>query len=387
MKKPFRLAIKLELNWPFKRHSAIFSGVQQYAQEKDWHCIVDEFAEDRLGPTEKTLPYDGIIARATPLLVRRAKQRNIPLVNVWASSPCWQRVPSVLADFSAIGRLRAEHLLSRGIRHFAALSAENDRGDELDLKAFIATLSAAGCSCLVAKASLNAESSRLEWSKLEHTINTWMNHWRFPIGVYFGIESHGRIVTQICRNRGWRVPQDVAIMAGLNETILCEGLRPTLTSIEVGYERIGYAAARLLDQLSKGKAAPREPVLIPPLGLVVRESTDFMTAADEIIDNALKYIAANFQHDIGPADVARAVVTELRTLQRRFQKYLKRSIVAEICRVRIERAKRELMQSNRSLTEIALASGFADPFRMYIVFRRELGLTPSQYRRQQHHQG
>jgi AraC-like DNA-binding protein len=50
--------------------------------------------------------------------------------------------------------------------------------------------------------------------------------------------------------------------------------------------------------------------------------------------------------------------------------------------VRTERAKRELTQGKRSIKEIARSVGFGESMRMYEVFCRELGVTPSQYRRQ-----
>jgi LacI family transcriptional regulator len=123
--------------------------------------------------------------------------------------------------------------------------------------------------------------------------------------------------------------------------------------------------------------------LLPPQGLVVRESTDFFAVDDRLVRAALEFISANSHRPIGPADVARAVAVEPRTLQRRFREFLDRPIATEIRRVRIERAKRELVQSDRHLNEIARDVGFGPAMRMYEVFRRELGVTPSQYRQQQ----
>jgi len=96
----------------------------------------------------------------------------------------------------------------------------------------------------------------------------------------------------------------------------------------------------------------------------------------------LEFIAANSHRRIGQDDVSKAVGAETRTLQNRFRKVLDRPIVAEIRRVRIERAKRELVQSKRPLSEIAHDVGFGEAMRMYEVFRRELGVTPGQYRKQ-----
>ena len=189
-------------------------------------------------------------------------------------------------------------------------------------------------------------------------------------------------MVQSSHRRGWRIPEDVAIIAGKNQETLCEQPRPSLTSVEIGYDRIGYAAAELLDRLMAGAAPPAEPIRLAPHGLVVRESTDFFAVEDDVVAAALAYIAANSHRRIGPDDVARAVGVETRTLQNYFRKTLQRPIATEIRRVRIERAKRELAQSDRPLAAIARDVGFGTIQRLYEVFRRELGITPGEYRKQ-----
>jgi LacI family transcriptional regulator len=115
--------------------------------------------------------------------------------------------------------------------------------------------------------------------------------------------------------------------------------------------------------------------------LVVRESTDFFAVDDPIVARALAYIAAHSHRPIGPDDVAKAVSVELRTLLNYFRKALNRPIAAEIRRVRIERAKRELTQSTRPLAAIARDVGFGSLQRFYEVFRRELDIGPNEYRK------
>jgi LacI family transcriptional regulator len=288
----------------------------------------------------------------------------------------------VFADFAAIGRIRAEHLLSRGLRRFAALTAAHDRSQLFELQAFVGVLAEAGFPCVATTIPLDAASALKVWRKTERTIAAWMEDWRLPIGVYVGSDTHGRLVAQMCRNRGLRVPEDVAIITGHNEETYCEHLRPTLSSIELSYMRYGYEAARMLDRLMNGEAPPTEPLWLPPKGLIVRESTDFFAVEDPLISKALAFIAANCHSPIGTDDVARAVATGKHTLQRHFRKHLERPIAAEIRRARIERAKRELTQTERTIKDISREVGFGPPMRMYEVFMRELGLTPSEYRRQ-----
>jgi LacI family transcriptional regulator len=379
---PRRVAFMLDLEWPYKRHTGIFAGTQRYAQEQGWESTIDEYVAENLPERRtKSIPYDGVIARATKKLAERAERLGLPVVNIWYSSPAWRQLPGVFSDWAAVGCLQAEHLLARGLRRFAALGREG-RGSKIAIAAFQAEVHKAGFPCDTVKLALNPRRTYASWREHQQRIDSLMSKWRPPIGVFASTEEAGRMIAQMCRQRGWRVPHDVAIVAGMNEESLCEYPRPSLTSVELGFERIGYEAARLLDRLMDGDSPPTEPILLPPEGLVVRESTDFFAVEDPVMSAALEFIAANSQQDrIGAEDVARAVNIGLRTLQRQFRQYLDRSISAEIQRVRIERAKRELAQSKRPIYEIAKDAGFGRSMRMYEAFRRELGVTPREYRK------
>lgn len=148
------------------------------------------------------------------------------------------------------------------------------------------------------------------------------------------------------------------------------------------FSRMVEEAARLLHRIMDGKPPPKQPILVPAVGLVVRESTDFYSVDDPQVAAALKFIAANSHRPIGPNEVAKAVNAETRTLKNRFGKLLKRPIATEIRRVRLERAKRELTQSSKRLAQIARDVGIGELMRMYEVFRRELGISPGRFRKQ-----
>jgi LacI family transcriptional regulator len=381
--KPRRIAIMLDLSWPFKRHAEIFAGTQKYSQEHGWSSVIDEFAYDTLATAHpKALPYDGVIARANVLLQKQAVRLKVPVVNVWGSSPVYEQVPSVLPDYTSMGEQCAEHLLSRGLRHFTTLTPPKSHVQDLLVQAFVRVVKEAGFECRSDRILQNPRKNLATWRSTVQAIKRYVEQWRFPIGVYVFTESVGRLIAQACQEHGLRVPNDVAIIAGQNEVTLCEHPHPSLTSMELGFERVGYEAARLLHSLMDGNPPPRAPIILPPIGLVVRESTDFFSVDDDQVAAALRFIAANSHKRIGPNEVARAVHMETRTLQNRFGKLLNRPIATEIRRVRLERAKRELTQSKKSLSAIARDVGFGPIMRMYEVFRRELGISPGQYRKQ-----
>jgi LacI family transcriptional regulator len=254
-RKPLRVAIMLDLQWSYKRHSEVFAGVQKYAVEQAWVSIIDEFADDTLrrerGEAER---YDGVIARANPLLARRAARRGVPVVNVWSSSPARHLLPGVFPDSTATGRLVAEHLLARGFRTFTTLTSPENADHELEVAEFTRVVRDAGFGCASVLVPQNPDCDVTNWRRTERLIVRAMGGWTPPVGVYVGSEVYGRLVVQLCHLRGWRIPGDVALVAGKNETTLCEQPRPSLTSVEIGYTRIGYVAAELLDRLMAGHA-------------------------------------------------------------------------------------------------------------------------------------
>ena len=377
------IALMLDLQWPYTRHAEVFAGIQRYAEERGWVTIIDEFVHDTLRRKQRAADrYDGIIARANRPLARHAAARGVPVVNVWPSAPVRHLLPGVFPDSTEVGRVVAEHLLARGFRAFATLTSPKNADNELEVDEFARLVREAGFGCAPAFVPQDPYRDLSHWKSAVRLIDRAMTAWNPPVGVYVGQEAYGRLVVQAAQRRGWRVPADVSIVAGKNEETLCEQPRPSLTSIEIGYDRIGYAAAGLLDRLMSGEPAPADPVRLAPLGLVVRESTDFFAVENPTVAAALAYIAAHGHRPIGPDDVARAVRTETRTLQNYFQKAIQRPIATEIRRVRIERAKRELAQSDRGLAAIAQDVGFGTIQRLYEVFRREVGSSPGEYRKQ-----
>lgn len=314
MPKRPRVAMMLDLEFPFRRHADVFAGAYEYAEEHDWDAIIDEYADEGLGQKPG---YDGVIARVTRELAREAARHDVPVVNVWLSSPVADRLPGVFCDWEAYGRICAEHLLERGFRRFAAILTRTNRKDVIAANAFRDTIAACGGTIISAEVGKTSTETRDEWHKVKQTIASCMNQWQPPVGVFAAREDTGRILAQMCRTRAWRVPQDVGIVSGENEGALCVHPKPSLTSIEVGHRRIGYEAAKLLDRLmgtrnnrrkARSPAAGHlERLLLPPERLVVRESTDFHLVSDETVVAAMAFITANSHKPIGPKDVARAV--------------------------------------------------------------------------------
>jgi LacI family transcriptional regulator len=395
-----RVGIALDIQLLFKHHTEVFAGVQHYADEAGWTTVIDNWPEETLDRGKRGKPaYDGIIARVTPErmpLVEMAAATGVPVVNVMCGSPAFARLPGVFPDYAGVGRMQAEHLLGRGVRNFAFVGIQRRRPDELQRGGFKAAVEAGGHEVSEFDLPDSWDDDRELFRQTRTRILAWMNTWKTPVGLASSTDDVVRYVAQLCHDRGWRVPQDVALIGNRNEEHLCEKPRPALSSVEIGFDRIGCEAARLLDLLMS-RAKPRggrgrksagasdqsapEHVILPPVGIVARDSTDSFATDDPLVAEAQAFIAEHCHTPIDVNHVALAIMVSTKTLQNHFARSLGTGVGQEIRRARVERAKRELAGSDISIDEVAKRAGFTSNARLCEVFRRDVGMSPREYRR------
>ncbi|MEM7013927.1 MAG: substrate-binding domain-containing protein, partial [Verrucomicrobiota bacterium] len=293
-------------------------------------------------------------------------------------------VPSVFFNYRAGGRMAAEHLISRGFQNLGYLGWTRDVVSRGELDAFRQATEDQGFSCNAHRfGRTSIEGSAPGWESFVHGLDDWIASWQLPIGVFVTQDIVGRYLINRCKANGLDVSRQIAIVGNGNEPSICEAPPPTLTSIDTSYAEVGYRAAQLLDRLMDGEAAPEGPEFVPPRGLIPRQSTDSFAADDPLVARALRFIAEHgHEGKMQVNDVAKAVGVNRRTLERKFSESLDQSIAGEIARLRIERAKRRLVQTDEQLKMIAKDCGFESPDRFSKVFLRLEGVSPRQYREQ-----
>ena len=290
-------------------------------------------------------------------------------------------MPGVFPDYTKAGVIGAEHLLSRGFTHFGYLGSGNDLESRQLYEGFKATIEERGFSCSMRRYSRSKLTSTAPgWEEFASEMEEWIKNWDTPTGVMVSHDLYARYFADICRSKNLKISGDVAIISTDNETIICDSLSPTLTSIDVGFAQIGYQAAAMLEQLMNGEPLDTLTHLIPPAKLVPRQSTDLYACEDIMVSQALRFIAEHSHQKIAVSDVVKAVNTNRRGLERKFRSSLGKSISGEITRLRIERAKRHLAETDFTIKEVAAASGFRDADHFYKVFNRTEGMPPSNYR-------
>lgn len=381
MARPLPIGLVFDYNLAYSR--GVLRGVKQYAQTRPHWILVPLDPEGLTGRVLEAVRPVGLIALvATSALTEALRALRRPLVNV-AGVLADLPFPRVGVDHRQVGELAARHLRERGFRHFAFVghphhfySAERETG-------FRQALAPGGHSLAIYhERPARSYRRRGRLLVLNEGLQRWLQALPKPVGVFACHDVFALQVVEACRLTGLRVPDEVAIIGVDNDDLLCELARPSLSSVVVPAERIGYEAAALLERLLRRARPPRKPRLIPPGGVVTRQSSDLIAGGDASVTAAVRFIRDHAHSPISVDDVLRAVPASRRSLERRFRALLERGLGEEIRRAHLERAKDLLASTVLTVAEVAEQSGFASVHYLSRLFRREAGLTPTAYRRQ-----
>jgi two-component system response regulator YesN len=99
-----------------------------------------------------------------------------------------------------------------------------------------------------------------------------------------------------------------------------------------------------------------------------------------VIRQAVSYIKEHFREELTLDDVAQAVHFSPFYVSRLFKEELGMNFIEYLTRIRIDEAKRMLLETNRTVSEIAVSVGYQDPSYFTKVFKKTEGRTPTQFR-------
>lgn len=376
-----RVAILVDTSTSWGRR--IITGINHYTRQHGaWQTFVEARGMDEPLQVPEGWEGEGVIARVGTLEMAKALRRlRLPVVNISGIQLPGVTFPQVTTDMDAAGKLAASHFLERGFRHFAYFSLLGLAYVSAQQDAYVRAVKAARCCCAVygVEAHHGAEP---DWTVDVAKIGAWLKSLPKPVAVFTWNASSGREIVRACDWAGLHVPEEVALLSGADDDLLCELTHIPISGLHVATEQVGFHAASVLAQLMQGHSAPATPKFFSPLGVVVRRSTDTLAIQDQALVKALNFIRTHANQPIQVRDVAQHAGVSRRVLERRFAQVLGRSPAGEIRRVHLERAKQLLAETDLSIPDVAETSGFGSPEYMAYVFRAQLHKTPLKYRKE-----
>ncbi|HVU28282.1 MAG TPA: XylR family transcriptional regulator [Verrucomicrobiae bacterium] len=386
-KRGRRVALLIESSRAYGR--GLFLGVAKFVREHhEWSVQSEEWKwTDSFPAWLKNWKGDGVIARVeTPEMAAFIKRLGVPAVDLRGSVSGFN-FPLIDTDDCKTATLAAEHLMDRGFRHYAFCGFVGANYSDKRSHWFQERLAQAGFSCHVyhpPKHMVEAQTIGYERQGLlfQENLGRWLASLPKPIGVMACNDIRGQQVLNLCRQLELAVPEEVAIIGVDNDEILCELSDPPLSSVAPDTLRIGYDAAVLLERMMSGGKPPMKPILIPPHGIVTRRSTEVLALDDRQLAVGLRFIRDHAFDPITINEVAKATGLCRRVFERRFATQMGRSPKAEVLRLRLERVKQLLADTDWSLSQIAERTGFNYGEYLHTVFTQKVGVTPGEFRKQ-----
>lgn len=378
-----RVALIIETSSIYGRR--LLEGVIKYMRAHDeWSVFLEQ--RDLSSEPPLWLNYwhgDGILSRATtPQLAEAVAAKGMPLVELTDRREDLG-FAHVWSDDAAIGSMAADHLIERGFRNFAFCGFTGEAWSERRQSAFTNLVGNRGHAAQIYNSRWLGKIAR-PWEEEQEHLTKWVQNLPKPVGIFACNDVRGQQTLNACLDNGMCVPEDVAVIGADNDEILCQLCRPQLSSVVPNAEVVGFRAAEILAQLMAGLAVEKRELLIRPIGVVSRQSTDVVAIEDRTVATALRYIRENACQGISVDDVLQVVPMSRSSLERKMRKYLNRSPQQEIRLVQVKRAQQLLTETDLPMDQIAGMCGFQHPEYMHVVFRRELGQTPGSFRRTTH---
>jgi len=358
----------------------LLAGINRYVQtHRPWSVFLDQSDLFAKPPAWLTgWRGDGVICRTrrSALELDAARCPVVDLSDIDAPRP---NIPRIESDHALIGRRAAEHLLERGFERFAFCGFTGHRWSDLRAAGFADRLRAEGHAIATLRSAWSGRHGR-SWDAEQRRLTRWLTRLEKPVGVMATNDLRGQHVLDACARAGLSVPEQVAVVGCDNDELLCGLCRPPLSSVVPDAVRVGETAAAVLDAMMRHESPPTDPLLIPPIDLATRQSSDVLAIDDPLMTEALRLIRQGACFGLRVEGLLDQLGVSRTKLERRFRAHLGRSPHAEIRRAQLKRVKQLLVETDLPLDRIARLGGFDHPEYMSVVFKRIEGITPGAFR-------
>lgn len=349
-------------NWSFQRMPLYYrmlygeNGVVEWAQK--WQA-------------------DAIIAQLTDVNIELLNDLNIPII-VQNYRDRNKAVSNLTGDYFNTGVMAAKFFLNRGYRNFAFYGFKGAIWSRERADGYSHEIEKQGYKLAVLE---NDNKDKEEWSYNHTVLGNWLQSLPKPVALFACDDHFALQISETCNVYNINVPDDIAILGVDNDDLLCNISDPPLSSIVLDVENGGYNAGKLLHQLITKEITEPFNIVVNPLIIERRKSTEKYAVSDKNIRTILNYIEKNYANHLSVEELVKQVPLSRRVLEKKFKEETGESLYQYIQNYRIDQFTRLLITTDYSLFEAALQSGFENYKNVSRVFRKYKLLSPAEYRK------
>ena len=117
------------------------------------------------------------------------------------------------------------------------------------------------------------------------------------------------------------------------------------------------------------------------------ESSDYTSLTSnqkDIVNSVIEYIKVNYNIHIRMEDISQKLFFNKSYIGKIFKQETGMPVSEFIREIRINEICRQLSESDKKISDIAISCGYSDMKTFYSAFTNRTGLTPKEYRDKQH---
>jgi LacI family transcriptional regulator len=221
---------------------------------------------------------------------------------------------------------------------------------------------------------------RAPQGKWLRTVGQWLKQLPKPVGIYsLEIQACGYL-SGVCRKLRLKIPYDVQLI-GPDDVDGCLACDPPLTSIVLPAEAIGRTAMKIL--LARIRRAPQAGgplMLVSGATLIERGSTSALPLGGKTANKVLNVVRSEATRGLTAMELVRRSNVSTRTFYKEFRAATDETPARLLRQMRLDEACRLLRDTSSSMEQIVEKCGFSSPSYFSQVFRRTLGMSPTEYR-------
>jgi len=315
---------------------------------------------------------DAIIGQWNNDTIDLQKELNIPVVlqNYHHRSVTYS---NLTGDYKGTGRMAAQFFAKRMFRNFAYFGVKGVVWSDERCEGYRQEVKRIGGEFFSFESDKQEDEIRME-------VSQWLQELPKPVALFCCDDAHALFISETCRMNNIHIPEEIALLGVDNDELMCNISDPPISSIELEVERGGYSIGRLIHQQIKKEHEGTFNIVINPIRIELRQSTEKHNIKDPYILEVVKYIDSHYSSDLTIESLLANIPLSRRNFEVKFKNAMNTSIYQYILNCRCNHLADLLLTTDRPLADLAIEVGFKDYNNISRVFKKYKGCSPLEYR-------
>ena len=218
----------------------------------------------------------------------------------------------IAGDFITVGAMAARFFAKRKYRNFAYYGNKNFFWSKARSEGYRLEVEKLGGYYYYFESDLLNDG---QWSRSHIELDNWLISLPKPVALLACDDNFALQVSEMCKINNISIPHELSLLGVDNDELICNLSHPSISSIVTDDENGGYTTGKMFDRLIANKKNVPFNIIVDPIRIELRKSTEKYNISDEYILNVINYIDENVASDLSVDNLVKIVPLSRRSLE------------------------------------------------------------------------